>query len=418
LALAEQAIAAIELVRGGVKSGKQRLEFLSDKRDAYDLRVDLLLDRNFADDRLIAAIEISRSRAFQDQSAPAKLADLSARLGETDVMVISWVWRKKMAWVVIDRDSSHLVRFEGVSKADSAKEWMARAFGSKAYCDLYLMPDQWLAGMDWQGAAAVRLLPAAAMLDTRQSVRRIWPWDRILLAVGAVHPSAAATALAGGVLPPLPNFASEIDAVAWATPGRASVKMDAAARHTTVKALLSSFSLLHFAGHALADVEDGGHSQMVLYDMPLYGREIEEAKLQGVELAVLGGCSTAQGSSLPGEGTESLARLFLRAGVKTVVATQWPVEDRPARNLITDFYRRMAAGATPARALADAKQATSAANPEAAGAFVLWGNANAGFERAIRSRYGYALAGLLVGLALWHYFSSKRRLEQPSAAQP
>lgn len=409
LSLVEQAIAAIELVRGGVKSGKQRLEFLSDKRDAYDLRVDLLLDRNLADDRLIEAIEMSRSRAFQDQVTPAKLATLSARLGDSDVMVISWVWRKKMAWVVIDRDASRLVQFDGVSKTASPKEWMAQAFGSKSYRNLYLVPDQWLAGMDWDGPAAVRLLPAAAMLDPRSSARRVWPWERILLAVGVGQPSATATALAGSALPPLPNVGSEIDAVGWATPGRATVELDAAASHATVKESLGSFPLVHFAGHALADVEDGGRSQLVLYDMPLYGREIEEAKLDRVQLAVLSGCSTAQGSAMPGEGTESLARLFLRAGVKTVVATQWPVEDRAARDLIADFYGRMAEGTPPARALADAKTAMRSTHPEAAGAFVLWGNGNAGFERAIPIRYGYLLAGLLAGGTLWRYFSSTRR---------
>lgn len=418
LEMAEAAVQSAETVRSGVKPGRQRLEFLTDKRDLYDLRVELLLEKQEVDDRLIEAIEMSRSRAFQEQTTVAKLADLRTRLGDGEVLAITWVGRKKMAWVVVDSNSARLVEFDGASPKGSMREWTGRAFGGKNYRDLYVVPDRWLAGMTWEGDANVRFLPAAGMLDTRQSHRRVWPWDRILLAIGVGRFSDTAAVLAGAALPALANVASEVKAVSSSLSGVSTVIMDDQARHDTVKAILDNFAIVHIAGHAVADVEDGGRSQIVLYDFPLYGREIEEMKLDGVQLVVLSGCSTAQGSAMPGEGIESLARVFLRAGAKAVVATQWPIEDRAARDFMTIFYKRLGEGEPIARALSQAKKEMRQQSASVADAFVLWGNGNASLQSALPRYFLVPGLSVLVAAGICWFLLNKRPGGLPWGARP
>jgi len=73
-----------------------------------------------------------------------------------------------------------------------------------------------------------------------------------------------------------------------------------------------------------------------------------------LRLAVLDGCETA-GVVPGGDGIQTLLLPFLAAGVPTVVATLWPVDDELAVGLMTAFHRQVAAGVDPATALRAAK---------------------------------------------------------------
>jgi CHAT domain-containing protein len=80
------------------------------------------------------------------------------------------------------------------------------------------------------------------------------------------------------------------------------------------------------------------------------------------ELVVLSACQTALGSGrladVPaGDDWVGLTRAFLHAGAGAVVATLWPVEDEATAVLMERFYRELAAGVEPARALALAQRA-------------------------------------------------------------
>ena len=69
------------------------------------------------------------------------------------------------------------------------------------------------------------------------------------------------------------------------------------------------------------------------------------------QLVVLAACETAAGRTMRGEGAMSLARPFLVAGARTVVATLWPLDDRTSEALFTRLHRRYAEGASAAEAL-------------------------------------------------------------------
>ncbi|MFN0151218.1 MAG: CHAT domain-containing protein [bacterium] len=74
------------------------------------------------------------------------------------------------------------------------------------------------------------------------------------------------------------------------------------------------------------------------------------------DLAVLSGCGTALGGGFaaelpPGDEIVSLARAFLSAGARSVVATLWPIADRASADFMVEFHESLV-GLRPAGALA------------------------------------------------------------------
>jgi CHAT domain-containing protein len=153
---------------------------------------------------------------------------------------------------------------------------------------------------------------------------------------------------------------------------RAEVLVGARATESRVKNLpLATFRVLHFATHGLLDERNPGLSALVLgpgdgEDGFLQAREIESLRLDS-DLVVLSGCRTARGSHLEGEGPLGLARGFLVAGARSVVASLWDVDDAATARLMDAFYDSLAAGLSKAEALRRARreirgvQATSSA---------------------------------------------------------
>jgi CHAT domain-containing protein/Flp pilus assembly protein TadD len=66
--------------------------------------------------------------------------------------------------------------------------------------------------------------------------------------------------------------------------------------------------------------------------------EVGALDLSNAELAVLSACETGLGTEAGGEGLLGLQRAFQVAGVRSVVAGLWTVDDRATRSLMVDFY--------------------------------------------------------------------------------
>jgi CHAT domain-containing protein/Tfp pilus assembly protein PilF len=80
------------------------------------------------------------------------------------------------------------------------------------------------------------------------------------------------------------------------------------------------------------------------------------------DLMVLSACETGLGSGPrqdvpPGDDWVGLARAFLYAGARSVLASLWPVDDLATSLLMEDFYTGLEDGRSKARALADAQRA-------------------------------------------------------------
>jgi CHAT domain-containing protein len=122
--------------------------------------------------------------------------------------------------------------------------------------------------------------------------------------------------------------------------------------------LAPSYSVIHFAGHAVANSARPALSMLVFApdrqapdDGYLYSHELSSVDLRGVRLVVLGACSTAAGRTSANEGVLGLARSVLAAGVPSVVASLWPVDDATTASLMTALHARLRAGDSTSAAL-------------------------------------------------------------------
>jgi CHAT domain-containing protein/Flp pilus assembly protein TadD len=152
-------------------------------------------------------------------------------------------------------------------------------------------------------------------------------------------------------LEPLPATRREAEAIRRLAPA-GKVRLDLgldATRKAVLSGELRDYRILHFATHAVADLQSPELSGLVLSRVDAAGRpqegflglsDIYELDLDA-DLVVLSGCRTALGKEVRGEGLMGLTRAFQYAGVPRVVASLWPVEDRATAELMTRFYREM-----------------------------------------------------------------------------
>lgn len=223
--------------------------------------------------------------------------------------------------------------------------------------------------------ALVRTLPQGAEADYSRAEYVADKWEisyspDAATALGNSRPrmtgGSAMTFIAGDA----PGVAAEQTAVLQAWRGRGVTLLSGSrATETRVRTVFDS-PILHFATHAISDDADPLRSHMVLQrdernDGLLHAAEIPRS-ISGVRLVFLSACETAGGPMFSGTGSLSLARFFLQAGAKSVIATQWPIAADGSR-IAADFYRNVAAGLAPRTALHRAKMnlrhAPATANP-------------------------------------------------------
>src|SRR4029434_613580 len=83
----------------------------------------------------------------------------------------------------------------------------------------------------------------------------------------------------------------------------------------------------------------------------LTARELFETRLPRTRLAILSGCQTASGRLSETEGASSLARALFAAGVPSVVASLWAVDDQSTAEFCASYHRRLSRGDDPTEAL-------------------------------------------------------------------
>jgi CHAT domain-containing protein/tetratricopeptide (TPR) repeat protein len=162
-------------------------------------------------------------------------------------------------------------------------------------------------------------------------------------------------------LEPLVHAAPEAEAVARLYP-HASVLKGRAATSRAVAAAAHAVNLFHFAGHAVTNGARSGESSMLVAPADDHGvmtaAEIAHWELPGARLAFISACRSGIAGEI-GDGVENLASAFLVAGVPTVIATAWDVDDGAVSDVAVRFHRAYSAGVPAADAL---RAATSASH--------------------------------------------------------
>jgi CHAT domain-containing protein/tetratricopeptide (TPR) repeat protein len=197
--------------------------------------------------------------------------------------------------------------------------------------------------------APVILVPSGAVLQQlRELEDRTHTGSWIGLGVG--EPDL------GGGYSPIPGTAAQLAAFADAVGERGRVDPLTGREATKVEVIarLPGATHVHIGSHALGDAEsrrvgillsDGeGGSEL------LASEDLADLRLEA-DLVFLGGCSTGIGLPSAGEGLTSLARSFILAGSRCVVASLWPILDSDAAQIVRLFYGHLAAGTSVARAL-------------------------------------------------------------------
>jgi CHAT domain-containing protein len=123
---------------------------------------------------------------------------------------------------------------------------------------------------------------------------------------------------------------------------------------------LADFKVIHLAAHGVSDELDSDRTALVFApgsqteDGLWQAREIRQTRLNA-DVVVLSACETGSGKLQGQEGVMNLARAFLTAGARSVVASLWDVDDRSTATLMESFYEHLKAGLTVEEALRQAQ---------------------------------------------------------------
>lgn len=174
------------------------------------------------------------------------------------------------------------------------------------------------------------------------------------------------------------------------------------------------FGVLHFATHARVDARAPMNSALLLSPEDnartgwMTARRIYSLPLHAT-LVTLSACRSSAGPRTRASDSLSLARAFLHAGTRAVVAGLWDADDASTRDLMRAFYDALAQGHTVGAALAEAQRAMAERHdPSRWAGFVVVGDPETrvtgiGRRRAPEWRLAWMAGGaaLVVSVALW-----------------
>lgn len=154
----------------------------------------------------------------------------------------------------------------------------------------------------------------------------------------------------------LPHAAAEARAVGATLPS-ADIYLGAAASSGTLRERLKQtpYDVVHLACHCRLDEKRPSRSGILLADGELTAEDLGTMRLDA-RLIVLSGCDTGVQEQRRGSELMGLTRQFLQAGARSVLVTQWQVDDISTALLMDDFYQRLMDGSPVAAALSAARR--------------------------------------------------------------
>ncbi|KAL6406023.1 hypothetical protein AUP68_10581 [Ilyonectria robusta] len=222
------------------------------------------------------------------------------------------------------------------------------------YGTLHMLPFH---ALPWEGQPlicthSVSYLPSAS---TMSYLGHQCPKGEALTVLAVGNPSQKSGAHSGlrGDLPYSEVEANVISRIF--TRGRALCSSRATKQ--AVEREIGQYSVLHFATHGVLAADVPMRSAVYLADDEritvdeLMGRDLK------ADLVVLSACNTGRGRVTDGEEVIGFARALLAAGVRHVLVSLWPVDDKATCYFMENFYTRLREGDTPVDALRTAQLA-------------------------------------------------------------
>lgn len=350
--------------------------------------------------RAFAMAERARARTLAEaRRLPLRsLTDIQAALPADHAIVALNQFDDELAIWVIRRDKTEVV-MRPLSRLDAqtlvarqqTEVWhrSATPVASRDLFNQILRP----LGTRLQGAARLVVVPDATYQDAAfaalwdESRRRFLIEDRTVSlapSVAAFVPASMPGQTASSE-PPLilggPNRNADADAIAAVYTSATLVTGPQATRRRLIDDA-RSHAVVHLA------VDTSGNSSYPLlsrvfvadevgqrYSGAVLGRDIAAESLPGTKLVVIDEVEAA--NQHRGDGSLSLARAFMSAGVSAVVGTLPGADESAIRDLMVGFHRRLASGMPAAEALTDLQRSVLHSNGRRLGAWsalVLYGS--------------------------------------------
>jgi tetratricopeptide (TPR) repeat protein len=208
---------------------------------------------------------------------------------------------------------------------------------------IVLVPPGRLATLPWgelssMGGRPLTIAPsAAAWLDAHARFQR---------------KSGPVVAVAG---PGLGRADQEVAGVAQSWPGCQTLT-GAEATGEAFLGAINGAQLVHVAAHGRHERESPLFSSIRLVGGPVVGYDLDRVS-EPPQQVVLSACELGQATVRLGDEALGLTRALLHSGTSTIISGVAKVSDEGAADLMVDYHRRLAAGAAPAYALAEAVEA-------------------------------------------------------------
>jgi tetratricopeptide (TPR) repeat protein len=173
---------------------------------------------------------------------------------------------------------------------------------------------------------------------------------------------AAALRLRGSSFTPLPGTRREVESLAGLFPEKKLLLgPDASERQLDTLARggdLSQYRFVHVATHGHADADQGMRSFLALAsdpvaeptNLPPLGRKLYDGRLTAADmlawklnadLVTLSACETGLGQKEGGEGYVGFAQALFLAGARSLVLSEWKVDDQATALLMQRFYQNL-----------------------------------------------------------------------------
>lgn len=381
----DEAIARIETQAGRFESNDVRTAFAEAADGAYDAMVRLLVSRR----RFPEALRyLTRAQLASWSSAAHEMErevpmDLS-RLLRADERVVSFavlddrvvasIGTRATAWSFTELP---LTRAELAAHTSSMEQGL-RMHRSAVRGSEIALYDRLLRPLEPLLPAGGRLtivadrelsrIPFAALFDTTHKRYVVEQYEvRYLPSVAFLRRQARHARLPSALvigapdadgLPHLAHVAEEAQTIARGY-GNAKLLVDTPFVASLTASMLEGHTVIHFAGHAVANVEEPEYSYLALgagsRSVILRAREIATLRLSKLDVVVLSACST-QGRALRRNAmTSGLAYSFLLAGAGATVSTLWPVEDASSKSLSIALHEQLRRGQGASAALREAQ---------------------------------------------------------------